>query len=270
MSPTYLVAITRLRSDALEHELPELARAMGLQPYDARLRLSAPPPVVVARACELAAAQALVASLRRRGHGAVVCDVASLPSPERSVTARAFELRASELALTDTRGAGFTLPHAHVLGLMRAAEISDEVETVETTKKKLALGRAVLTGGMMRSKQVTTTETHTTSERQDALYVFRTTAPEPIVFRERELHYQGLGAQRAATHRQNFNMLVECLRRAAPAAVFDDRLLAGKRRPDLSSVDSTAPGTRVVKSSNTMANQLAAYLLMHAHLQRQL
>jgi hypothetical protein len=269
MNPTYLVAITRLDGGGLPQQLPELASAMGLSPYDARLRLSAPPPVIVARACERKAAEALLAWLRARGHGAVACDVATLPSAEHGVIARAFELRASELLVTDVRGAACTLPHAQIIGLMRAAEVSEEVETVEATSKKLALGRAVLTGGVVRSKKVKTVETHTSSDRQDALYAFRSTGPEPIVFRERELQYQGLGAQRASTHRQNFNMLVDCLRNAAPAAVFDDRLLAGKRRLDLANVQS-APGSRVITSSNSLANQLAAYLLMHAHLQRQL
>jgi hypothetical protein len=171
--------------------------------------------------------------------------------------------------VTDARGGALTLPHAQIIGLMRAAEISEEVETVEATSKKLALGRALLTGGVVRSKKVTSVETHTVSDRQDALYAFRSTRPEPIVFRERELQYQGLGAQRASTHRQNFNMFVDCLRGAAPGAVFDERLLAGKRRLELAGVQSAA-ASRVVTSSNSLANQLAAYLLMHAHLQRQL
>ena len=269
MSARYLVAVTRWTADFHpEQHLSELAPAMGLPPYDARLRLAGPLPVILAR-LDPTAAQTLLAWLHRRGHGAVACVVASLPAEARSPVARDFELLPETLLVTDTRGRSLALPRDQILGLIRAAEIIDEVATVETTKKQLALGRAVLSGGLVRSRQVTTVETRASVERQEALYLFRSTDAEPIVFRERELNYFNLGSGRGSTQRQSFTILVDRLRRLAPHAIYDERLLAQKRRPELAGVDGNS-SKRTVTSSNSLANQTAAYLLMHGHLQRQL
>lgn len=270
MNATYLVAVTRWNENRdRERELPELACAMALPPYDARLRLSGPLPLIVGRRLEAAAGQALLGWLHQHGHGAVACEMASLPDADRSPIARSFELLPDAVVVTDTQARTLALPHDQILGLIRAAEITDQVATVENTKKKLALGRAVLTGGLLRSKQVTTVETRATVERQEALYLFRSSDAELIVFREGALSYQGLGAERGSTHRQNFAALVDRLRRAAPHAIHDERLLAQKRRPELASVEGNA-SKRTVTSSNGSTNQVAAYLLMHGHLQGQL
>jgi hypothetical protein len=270
VSTAYLVAVTRWseQRDA-EHELPVLARAMALPPYDARVRLAGPLPLILNRRLDAGAAQALLGWLRQHRHGAVACDATRMPDDGRSPTARSFELRPDTLIVTDTQARTLALPHDQIFGLIRAAEITDELATVETTKKQLALGRAALTGGLLRSKQVTTVETRSSIERQEALYLFRSSDAELIVFRERELSYQGLGAERGHTHRQNFGTLVDRLRRCAPRAIYDERLLREKRRPELASVDGTA-NKRTVTSTNSAANQVAAYLLMHAHLQQQL
>jgi hypothetical protein len=264
------VAVTRWCAGwDLQIGLPELSAALGLTPYDARLRLAGPPPLIVAQRLPVDNAQALLAWLRGRGHGAVACDLALLPAEEQVAVARGFTLQPDALLVIDRSGRTLALPHAQVFGLVRAAEITDELATVETKTKKLALGRAALSGGLLRTKQVTTVETHTSSERQDALYLFRSTAVEPIVFRERELNYDGLGAQRGQTRRQSFTLLCERLRRAAPHAIYDDRLLTYKRRPELAAVDGGS-SKRTMTSTNSAANQLAAFLLMHAHLQGQL
>jgi hypothetical protein len=269
VSSRYLVAATRWRADFQpEQDLAELARAMRLPPYDARLRLSGPLPVILAR-LDAAAAQRLLGWLHQRGHGAVACGIATLPVEGRSPIARELELQQGTLTVTDTHGRSLALPHEQILGLFRAAEITDEVATVETTKNQLALGRAVLSGGLLRSKKVTAVETRASVERQETLYLFRSSDPEPIVFRERALSYLNLGSARGTTQRQSFTILVDRLRRLAPHAIYDERLLAQKRRPELASVDGNS-SKRTVTSSNGLANQIAAYLLMHGHLQRQL
>lgn len=265
----YLVALTRFCAlTSLDDEAPAIAPALGLAPYDMRLKLATPPPVVLAPAAELARAQALVALLRERGHGVVACDTARLPAPEHAFFVRGFELRPDALVVTDRPGRALCLPYPEIAGLFRAAEITNEVETAEVVQKKLALGRAALTGGLMRRKAVKSVETRASSDRQEVLYLFRRSAPEPIVLEERGLDYAGLGERRSATYRENFTALTKWLQRGAPHAVYDDRLLATKRRTDLASVQ-TGVGKRVVVDSNSAANQLAAFLLMYAHVQAQ-
>jgi len=265
----YLVAITRWSAErSLEQELPELAPAMRLPLYDARLRLSGPPPLVLATGLDLQAAQTLLGALRGRGHGAVACSTASIPSVDSASVVRRFELRRDALALIDQRGRPALAPYPEIMGLIRAAELTSEVASVEIVEKKLALGRAALTGGLLRSKQVKSEQTHESSERQDVIYLFRSTTAEPIVLKERELAYLGLGEARGSTVRESFAALLAALRRHAPQAIYDERLLAAKRRLDLAGVEAGAK-RRVVTNSNGAANLLAAFLLMHAHVQAQ-
>lgn len=265
-----LVALTRWSSEhGLEQELPMLAQAMGLALYDARLKLAAPLPAVLASFTILERAQELLALVRRRGHGAVACEASAAPTPERSLSCRGFVLESDAFLGTDDQRRSFTLPYAQILGIVRAMELSSETQTFETAEKKFALGRALLSGGVMMNKTVMKSETSASSDRQQVAYVFQSAGPEPLLLKENHLSYEGLGAQRTSTARRSFEALLAALQHHAPSAMYDERLVTHKRRVDLTSVRGLAK-ERAVSTSNAPANALAAYLLMLAHLQKQL
>jgi hypothetical protein len=265
----HLVAITRL-ADArgLEQDLPQLAVLLRLSAYDTRLRLAGPLPIIAASGLDLSETQVVLAALRARGYGAVACEARSVPEQDRCIIARTFEFGAEAISGGGELGHRFALPYAEIIGVLRAVETSSDTATKQTVKKQLSLGRAALTAGLMTKKQTTTTSTSTSYDHQQVAFVFRRSAPEPLVFKERQLQYQGLGQQRGRTTLECFAQLCELLRRGAPGAICDDRLLAAKRRPELRSVQGGAR-ERVISNSNGAANLLAAYLLMYAHLQGQ-
>lgn len=264
----HLVAITRTREASdLQRDLPALARLLQLAPYDARLRLASTLPIIVGMGYELGAAQVLLAGLRTLGYGAIACATASVPDEYDSAVVRGFELGPDAMRGNDARGRGFTAHYADIVGLMRAGEASSDTEIKQSSQKELALGRAALTGGLVRKRNVTRTETSMSFEHQQVAFAFLASTSLPLVLKERELQYQGLGARRAGTVQQNFSALYELLRASAPRAICDDRLLSGKRRADQRVRGTT--GARVVSESNAAANLLAAYVLMHAHLQGQ-
>jgi hypothetical protein len=242
---------------------------MGLSPYDARLRLAPPPPLVLASGLPTASAQAWLAQLRSRGHGAVACTQEHLPSSSRIPVPRQFALRGRELVVLDEHRLTLALPFDEILGLVRAAEVSEAESTTRVKERKMAIGRAVMSGGLIRHKAVEKVQTSSTTEREEVLYLFRRTVTEPLLFKEYELSYEGLGSERKTTARQSFETLVTWLRTAAPSVFYDDRLSSQKRRADLTAVRGTT-AERVVSSSNAAANHLAAYLLMHAYVQGQL
>jgi hypothetical protein len=266
----HLVALTRWSAESgLESELLELARAMRVAPYDARLKLAAPLPVVVASGLGLEPAQELLGLLRQRGHGAVACDGSSVPATERMPVARSFALLAEAFVGLDERKRQLTLPYAQILGIVRAAELSSTTQTLVTSHKKVDLGRALLSGGVVTKKTVEKTKTNETTERQQVAYVFLSANPDPVLLKERSLSYEGLGALRAPSARESLDALIGCLHRSAPNALLDGRLLVHKRRVDLTDVRGVAKD-RTVSESNAPANVLAAYLLMLGHLQGQL
>ncbi len=261
----HLVAITRTRATGdIQRDLPELARLLQLVPYDARLRLAGPLPIIAGMGYEVGAAQVLLAGLRTLGYGAIACATAGVPDEYDSTVVRGFQLGAEAITGSDAHGRPFTAPYGEIVGLLRAGEASSDTEIKQSSQKQLALGRAALTGGLVRNRNVTRTETNMSFEHQQVAFAFLASTSRPLVLKERELQYQGLGTRRAGTVQQNFAALYDALRASAPRAVCDDRLLAGKRRADQRIRGTT--GARVVSQSNAEANLLAAYVLMHAHL----
>ncbi|HMI93058.1 MAG TPA: hypothetical protein VK509_16925 [Polyangiales bacterium] len=264
------VALTRWESTrTVEVELAWLAPLMGLLPYDARLRLNTGMPVVVARGCALADAQQRLSAIRTHGHGAVVIDESSVPRAERMPVVASFELRDAELIAQVRGGPSHTLPFAQLLGVVRAIEVCEQEHAVETVEKKLAIGRALLSGGLMTSKTVHKSTSKKSLEHEQVAYLFRCEAAEPLLLRESSLSYAGLGSERGVSAHESFMRLMKTLRERAPSALHDDRLCVRKRRAEQTTVRGTS-SEQTRASTNSTANDMAAYVLVQAHLQGQL
>jgi hypothetical protein len=266
----YLVALTRWESSrALDAELPWLAPLMGVLPYEARLRLNAGSPVVLVRGLALADAQQTLSALRTHGHGAVAIDETAAPQSERALVAAGFELLPDQLIARARDGQRYALPFPQLIAVVRAIEVCEEERAHETVEKKLALGRALLSGGLMRNKTVRTEHTAKSLQHEQVAYLFRREGAEPLLLRQSSLHYEGLGSLRGTSAVESFARLLAVLRERAPHALHDDRLCARKRRTELTAVSGTAR-EQTRSSTNATANALAAYILVHAHLQAQL
>jgi hypothetical protein len=264
-----ILALTRVsRARPVEEELSVVAQLTGLSPYDARLRLASPPPVLLGRGLPLEQARHWLAVLRERGHGAVAVEEHSLPRAEQSVEPYEVELRQDAFVGIDRQARKYAVPLTEVLAVMRAVEVVEQVRTTEKVDKKLAIGRALLTGGLMSSKEVRSEaiDVHTDAER--TLYLFRRAGPDPMVLRERSLRYGGMGELRGRTEFESFDRLAAWLRDNTPGAIHDDRLCASKRRTTLQAISGTSKEHLAV-SSGAAETALAAFLLVHAHLQGQ-
>lgn len=265
-----LVALTRWNpGTTLDQELPALAPALGLGLYDARLKLVAPLPALVGTSLAPERVEQLFALLRSRGHGAISLLGSSLLSPDQMLHARSVGVRDDSLFGGSIQGQPYTLPLHDIIATLRAHEQSDETQTVTTQTKQLAMGRAILTGGLLRNKSVSKVETHDSTERQQVAYVFRAADPQPLVLKEQRLNYEGLGDLRGITVRDSFNNLIAHLRQQLPAALHDDRLLTQKRlsnRLDIRGISAE----RVISNSNASPNAVAAQLILLAHQQGQL
>jgi len=266
----YSVVLTRWESSrTIDVELKWLAPLMGLLPYDARLRLNAGVPVVVARGCTLADAQQSLSALRTHGHGAVAVDEQGAPCAERMPLVRGFDLHEAELVAQVRGGPAVTLPFSQLLAVVRAVEVCEQEHAVETVEKKLAIGRAVLSGGLMRSKTVHKSISEKSLEHEQVAYLFRREAAEPLLLREGALSYAGLGSERGVSAHESFMRLLKILRERAPHALHDDRLCVRKRRAELTTVRGTST-EQTRANTNSTANDMAAYWIVHAHLQGQL
>jgi hypothetical protein len=264
----HVVALTRWNSaTTLEHELPALAKALAMAPYDARLKLVAPSPALLATNMTPERAAALVATLRQRGHGAVECDARSVP--RSAVATRGFALTGDALSTQDEQQRAIHVAYAAITCVLRAAEESSQSHTLETSEKKLAVASAVLTGGLKMSKTVTSVAIKASAVRQEVAYVFYGAGAPTLLLKEYALNYEALGSARGTTAHQSFQALIAWLRRHAPNAMHDDRMLSHKRRSNALIVRG-AQNDRSVSQSNASENDLGAYLLMRAREEQQL
>lgn len=218
----HVVAITALATP-LEVEAKALAGDLGTIAYEERLKLTAGVPAIVLTTTDEAAAQALLAKLRARGHRAITCRRSDVVPASAMVSLRRFQLDADALLAEGAR-----LPWTDIAALVHARH-AIHTESVEVVKdKKFNLGRAVMTGGLVMRKTEKREVVTRTEDTEHVLYVFRAGGGTPWLLREQNTHYGALGAALAPTAPRNFAIAVEELRARAPHARFDDSLV---RRP---------------------------------------
>ena len=226
----FTVAICALGASG-DDEARALASDLGSGVYETRLKLAQPPPIVVLRTHDEAAAALLARTLRARGHDAVALDEGAVPEP--------FVVRTFHLGDTSFDCEGGSLPYGDVLALVRGA-LTLKTETVDrVTERKLRPGAALVTGGLILSKKVTREEKRVAHDREDLLYVFRSAGGAPWLVSEHGAVYASLPSV-APTQRENFLRVASELRARAPAATWDERLLAHRGVEDRSILDLRA------------------------------
>ncbi len=269
----FIVALTRLSTAASTDagrgaEAAVLSPLIGMGAYELRVALGGGLPLVLATLQDAERARELLAALRARGHGAVACDDAKVEGNDRMASPRDFSLEAQAL-VGDASGVRVELAFADMLALVAATHLRSEATTLETSQKKFSLGRAALTGGLVRNKTTTTTEHRSVEEREPVLYLLRRQGSGHLLLAESRLRYGGLGERRAPAAYENFRTLVALLRERAPDVLYDDRLLTQKRAAGSLSI-SGAGKSRSLASSNAAETDLAVHLIAVAHLQGQL
>ncbi len=257
----YLVAITRW-GPPLDREIGFLSRITGVAPPDLRMYLAGELPVFLAGGLDAASAQEMIAALAERGHGCVASDATQIPSASDLFSPRRFELRDDAFVGFGADGASLAMPHREILALIRATVLVDVATTVEEKKRKFSMGRAVITGGLVTRKTTSKKRSATATEREPALYVFRTTGRDHLLLRENDLRYEGLEDRIGRTRHENFNILTGTLRERAPRAFFDQRFVSG-RPPRL-------PPSAVAGELSASELDLAAYMLVAAFIKGQL
>jgi len=252
----HVVVVTRITT-SIDHESAALAAALGTTAYEERLRLVAGLPAIVLTTADAGSAAALLAGLRARGQGAVSFEGSEVIASDDMVSMKSFAFEGDALTVAGPRGG--RLDYADVLALVRAMHRTSTQTVGRVAEKKLSVGRAILTGGLVASKSVTREETTSAHERDQVLYMFRQSGETPWLMRERGTNYAGLGATLAPASAQNFMAVIQRLRERAPHAVYDERLMKPRSGP---AVVSRSGGTHSSAVSTSTAN--ITDLLAHA------
>jgi len=261
----FVIAVTRW-AIPVEEELPELAQLLGGNAYDLRLRLMGPLPVIVQRVEDEPAARALLASLRKRGHGAVACDLDKVMPADKMLSPREFSIDAEALEVPGVQDG--RVPYDSILAMLPAIRLTSDSSTSTVTKRKLSLGRALMTGGLKPTRKKSKISHTQTDEREQVLYLYRKARARPLLLCELRLRYANLEEFMCASTAENFTALVTLLRKRAPGAIFDDRLAAQLRKTDSIDVSGTTQ-QRTITKSNASSIDLAAHLVLIAHISQQ-
>lgn len=263
----FIVAVTRW-GGPIDAQLAELAADLGLFPYDLRVRLNGPIPVIVARIREREAASALMAKLRGWGHGVVGCEDSKVVPGDAMLQVREFRIEGSRLVVD-----GGEVEAREVFMLVHAMAVSEQQHTQETSKKQFSAARAVLSGGLVMSRTATATSHTRDTGSEERIYLFRRSYADPMLFCQHQLHYGGLAEAMGRSSHDNFAELTRRLRAFAPAACYDDRLRATRRKTTFEGATSDRDGgtkSSTVSHSNASGLDLAAHLLLIGHARGQL
>ena len=223
------VALTRLATSP-DVEAPLLAQELGGTAFEAGQQLRGVLPSVVLRTEDGARANALCASLRARGHGALVCDPASVVSHRAMFSPQRFLLEARGLVGIARQGPEQVVAWDDIAGLVRATHVAQVTQVGVEKGRAFSPGKAVLSGGLLLTKATEKEVRSQVTEKETVLYVFGRGGP-PWLLAESGLKYEGLAQAMKPARLENFQTLVRMLRERAPAALFDDRLLQFRGGP---------------------------------------
>lgn len=215
----FLVAITSL-STSIEDEAAALARDVGQTAYEVRLLLADDPPCIVLRTPERERALGLVASARARGQGVVACEAARVASFADMTEIEGI----GDEGLASSEG---SLAWADTVAIVRFTVRKTWQTTRKETKREVAVGMAIATGGVILSKKVTKEHTERHEGREQFVCVFRRGGPAWIAS-ENGVDYSTLPGGIGRTATENFDRFVELLRTRS-GAPYDDRFLRSKR-----------------------------------------
>ena len=214
------IAVARIPSASASLQLA--ARITGLPLPDVTRVLAGTLPRVLVRAAEDADRQ--LGELDAAGFVAFAGEGAAIPRDRDRVVARDLELSSEGIIAIDAQGQRYPCPGAAVSAMIRGVRRLETVDVQTSTLRKLALGKALLTGGLAVTKKVTTTTERTTEEKEAFLLLLRRDGEPPIMLHERRLNYRCLGTGIQPSTFGNFTALLARLRVLAPGAPVDDRI----------------------------------------------
>lgn len=201
-----------------------IAATMGTVVFEARQKIAGGGPAVLASFADPRQAEALADRLSQQGVPALVIDILAMRSSTPFLHVRRFVLGPQALLVEAGDGASREIPYGAIDLLLAAVCTVGQMQTTTETQRKFSLGKTLLAGGVPMTK-IVKRETVVTAEERDETFWLYTPGGATVVFNRAAMNYDGLGAAMQFTRDLNFAHLKKELRRLAPQAVYDDRLI---------------------------------------------
>ncbi|WP_432822639.1 hypothetical protein [Trichloromonas sp.] len=202
-----------------------IADTLGILVFEARQKISGGGPAVLANFAEPRQAEALAVRLSREEVPALVIDTLAVRNRNAPFNVRRCVLKTQALRLESAAGETCDIDYDTIELLLVATCSAGQMQTIgKVTQRKFSLGKTLLAGGVPMTKKVTSTQTVLTEARDETLWLYAR-GQTMVIFDRAAMNYDGLGEGMKMTRELNFAHLKNELRRLAPQAGFDDRLL---------------------------------------------
>lgn len=199
------------------------AKLTGLVLADLNRKLAGILPRVLFTGLDPASAPAMVQGLEALGFVVLTFETGAAPTDRERVVARRIEFTDGSVFATDGQARTHACPPSAISLLQRGTRTSTTSEKVNTSERKLDLGRALLSGGVLLTKTTEKTSIKTTQNTEAFLLVQRNDGEPDLMLYERRIDYSGLGVEMQPASRANFETVWTKLKAMAPALV-DDRV----------------------------------------------
>ncbi len=220
----YIAAIYGLKEDRQE-AAQRLAAALGVAGYDAVARLHAPGDILALGAfADKGPAISLLERLRAGGFNGTLLGPEEIAAETSLQPVRRFELREAGICV-HTAKETMDIPYPGIRLILRGNRFESTTTTETIKTRSLSLERAILSSGLMLTKTTKETVRKTTEERTGFVNLY-SEGGLAVQLREDALSFDCLGPLRKLSRSASFATLVDELRRRAPKALFDDRLLS--------------------------------------------
>ena len=207
----------------------QAAAAVGLSAAEVRMRLSGRlPRALLSRASGARDWGDATAALRAAGFATLICDPADAPSDVDRIVGRRVEMTADgdgkgdRLLVWDGGDTCHAVRPADISLIQSAVRTTVDRRQVTTEKQRLDPGRAILSGGLILTRKVTSSTTLTSETREPFLLLHRAGGADLVLY-ERRLDYRFLGADMQPSSRANFQRLTARVRAFCPGVAFDER-----------------------------------------------
>jgi hypothetical protein len=137
---------------------------------------------------------------------------------------RGIEVGPDGVTFLDGQGQAHACPTSAMALVQRGVRMSTATQKTETSERRLDVGKAVLTGGLLLTSKVKKESMHTQESREAFLLVARNDGEPDAIIYERRLDYRFLGADKQPSSFANLEKTLARLRALAPAVPVDDRL----------------------------------------------
>ncbi len=220
----YIVAVHNWQKEDVE-VAKIIAEKTGTVAFEARQKISGGGPAVLASFADLQQAEVLAGKLSQAGVPALVIDTVAVRSRNQPLHVCRFVLAPQKLQLESFNGELFEIDYDKIdLLLVAICSAGQTQMTTTETERKFSLGKTLLAGGVPMTKKVKSDKTVNIEERDETLWLY-VRGGATVIFNRGAMNYEGLGDAMQFTRELNFAYLKNELRRLAPQAVYDDRLI---------------------------------------------